>query len=439
MGRVFMMLDVLLALGLLLSPATQLRPEGAPVGPGEFFLLIWLVLMLGRLAGRSSPPLSPALSRLLIFWMLFAVAQSLGMLTGLAMGDRHDLDLLLHDAMAYPLLAAVSCMSVVEPGAGARLHRVAWLLTAIGTAFLALQLAHAWELVAITSIDPWYWDRFRGWGSLPNQIALLCIVLALLSLHLADSAAWPGERIAAVACAILPIYVGRLTKSDAFSIAVVVAGPIFIAFKLRTWLASDEPRITLRSASAWIVVLALPFVLASAAPLGSSILVQAEDLAKQMAKGNGKYAEEEAELRFALWREAISRGVESGMLGLGPGPHLEIPPVLVAARQVGKGQPRYVEHPEVNSTLNFEAHNTLLDLFTQGGLIAVLSFVWLAATAFFITYKARLSGLATLLCGLGIFSLPSLIIRHPIFWFAITLCLVAGPGPRTVSAVRDWR
>jgi O-antigen ligase len=433
-----MMLDVLFAFGLLLSPASQLRLAGSPVGPGEICLLIWIVLTLGREAARLGPPLTPALSRLLIFWSLFAIAQSLGTLTALVIGDEHDAHWFLHDVMAYPLLAAVSCLSVIEPHAGPRLHRVAWLLSALGTPFLALQFANAWGLIDISSVDPWWWDQFRGWSANPHQLAVLCTVLALLSLHLAETATRLGQRIAAVACAIVPIYAGLLTKTDSFSVILVAAGLIFIAFKFRTWLVSCAPRITFRSAFAWIVVLALPAALVSAAPLAYSIAVEAADFAKAMARENPEQTEEKAELRFELWEQAGMRGVESGMLGLGPGPHLEIPPAIVAGRYGGTFHPKYIEHPEPTFAPNFEAHNTVLDLFVQGGLIAVLSLIWVASTALSTAYRARLAGLLTLLCGLGIYGAATLIIRHPIFWFAIALCLVAGTGARRPSALRDW-
>jgi O-antigen ligase len=434
-----MMLDALFAIGLLLSPASQLRPAGSPIGPGEICLLIWIVLMLGREAARGGPPLTPALSRLVIFWSLFVVVQSLGTLTAFSIGDEHDPHWFLHDVMAYPLLAAASCLSVIEPHAGLRLHRVAWLLCALGTPLLALQFVNAWGLINISSVDPWYWDQMlRGWSANPHQLAVLCTVLGLLSLHLAETAVRPRERIAAVACAILPIYAGRLTKSDSFSVILVVAGPIFVAIKFRTWLASSAPRITLRSAFAWIIVLALPLVLISTAPLGSLIAVKAEGFAKEMSRENYERTEQKTELRLDLWKQAIVRGVESGMLGLGPGPHLEIPSSILTGRQGTATRPKYVEHPEPNFAPNFEAHNTLLDLFIQGGLIAVLSFVWLAATALFITYRARLAGLSTLLCGLAVYGVATLIIRHPIFWFAIALCLVAGTGAVRPSVVRDW-
>ncbi len=121
------------------------------------------------------------------------------------------------------------------------------------------------------------------------------------------------------------------------------------------------------------------------------------------------------------------------MLGLGPGPHLEIPLSLVTARK-GEILPKYVDTPPMNGTPNFEAHNTPIDLFTQGGLLAVVSLVWISATALLKSYTARLAGLTTLLCGVSVFGLGNLIIRHPLFWFTVALCLVPWTGARMAPA-----
>jgi hypothetical protein len=429
--------DLLLVLGILLSTASQLRPAGAAIGPGEICLVIWIALMLGRETVRLGPQFTPALSRLVIFWLLFAVAQSIGTLAGFAIGDVHDSSLFMHDVMAYPLLAAVSMLSVVGPDAGSRLHRVAWFLVTLGSATLALQVAQAWGWVGMGSIDPWYWDRVRGWSENPNQLAFLCAVLGLLSLHLADVVTSAPARIAAIATSVLPIYVGRLTKSDTFGLVLVAAGPIFITFKLRTWLLSHQPRLSVRSASAWIAVLALPLLWVSAVPFGSSLALEAQGLVKDMAKGNQQDTEKTAQIRLEAWGQAIDRGLESGMLGLGPGPHLPIPASIRAGRQDPAGEPKYLEHPQANGTPNFEAHNTLLDIFTQGGLMAVLSLFWLVAATLLLTYRTRLDGLTTLLCGLTIFSIFHLLVRHPIFWFAIAICLVVAES-RKVSLARRW-
>lgn len=430
-------LDVLLTLGLLLSTASQLRPGDSPVGPGEICLVGWILLMLCREACRLGPALTPPLSKLLIFWLVFTVAQCAGTMTGFAMGDRHDSGLFMHDVLAYPLLAAVSCLSTVEPGASSRLQRVAWLLATLGAAWLGLQVAAGWGWVNIGDFDTWEWERFRGLSDNANQLALLCAVLSLLSLHLADTANGFGERIAAVICMMVAIYVGRLTMSDAFLLVLVVAGPIFVALKLRKWLVSRDYPMRFRSASAWILLLGLPLVTAYIVPLGVSAATEIEDFIKGMTKGGGgRDTQETAHLRFHIWNEAVRRGIETGMLGLGPGPHLEIPPSVVAGRRDSTNDPKHVAHPDFGVAPNFEAHNTLLDLFIQGGVIAVLILAWLVAAAVIATHRAKIDALTTLLCGLAVFSIFHLIVRHPIFWFTVSLCLVAAADPRRVLTIR---
>jgi hypothetical protein len=428
--------DALLALGLLLCSASQFRVAGLPVGPGEVCLVIWLFLMLVGAVGRISGPSPPAFTRMLIFWAVFGTAQSVGTLTGLATGEDYDAVWFMHDAVAYLLLAAVSCMSVIDPASGRRLARVAWLLASLGNAFLALQLAGAWGLISIP-IDPWFFERFRGWSQNPNQLSLLCAVLGMTSLYLAESTPRISKRIAAIGCLILPVYVGRLTQSDTFTVTLLAAGPIFLAIKLPMTLFSADRKLTVQSAFAWIALFALPLMLASAIPFAVSGLSEAQQVAMGLAKNNGRGATEEANLRLFLWGEALRRGLETGTMGLGPGPHLPIPPSIVTARAGYGVQPDNMNHPEPTSSPNFEAHNTLLDLFTQGGVLAVLSLLWLTGTAFITACKARMAGLATLLGGLAINGTTGLIVRSPLFWFAIAFCLASqGRGREKVNGQR---
>jgi hypothetical protein len=66
---------------------------------------------------------------------------------------------------------------------------------------------------------------------------------------------------------------------------------------------------------------------------------------------------------------------------------------------------------------------------TQRRTLGVLCFVGILAAAFFHASKTRPAGQTTLLCGVSIFDLADLIIRQPLFWFAIALCLVSGTVP----------
>lgn len=429
-----LLLDLLLASGLLLSTASQLRLTGLPLGPGELLLAIWVCLMLGREALRLGPPLTPPLTILLIFWSAFAVAQSLGTMAGYVIGDIHDREHFLHNIVAYALLATVSSLIVVGPGAGPRLHRLTWLVVSLGAGFLLVQLANGFDLFQIATVDPWYWNtRFRGWSTNANQMALLSAVLALLSLYLAEVTPGFGGRIGALACGIVAVWAGRLSLSDSFALVLVCSGLIFLALKFRTWAAPGKR--SLRSAFAWIVILALPAGLMATVPLVDTIAVEAQDVAREMARGEEADTERSASIRFSIWKDAIDRGLESGMLGLGPGPHLQNPFPVSLGPPTGNAL-KYPNQPQPGFLPNFEAHNTLLDLFTQCGLLGVLSAVALGAVALAGTWKARLDGLTTLLCGLAIFSLFHFIFRHPIFWFAVALCLVAGDAARRAPALR---
>lgn len=429
-----LLLDLLLASGLLLSTASQLRLAGLPLGPGESLLAIWVCLMLGRELARRGPPLTPPLTILLIFWAAFAVAQGLGTMTGYLIGDIHDRALFLHTVMAYALLAIVSSLIVVGPGAGPHLHRLTWLVVSLGAGFLLIQLANGFGLFQIAAIDPWYWNiRFRGWSTNANQIALLCAVLALLSLHLAEVTPRLGGRIGAIACGLVAVWAGRLSMSDSFTLALVCSVPIFLALKFRTWAGPGKRGF--RSAFAWIVILALPAGLMATVPLVDTITVEARDAAGELARGKEADTQRSASLRFSIWSNAIERGLQSGMLGLGPGPHLDNPFLMTSGATSEKAL-KYPDEPVPGILPNFEAHNTLLDLFTQCGLVGVLSVVALGAMVLAGTWTARLDGLTTLLFGLAIFGVFHFIFRHPIFWFALALCLVAGDAARQAPPLR---
>jgi len=416
-------MSYLAAVGLLLTTATQFRLGGLPIGPGEICLVIWLGLSFLDQTYRRGSLVTPGFSCMLTFWAVFAIAESLGALTGYVIRYPRDIGLFLHDVMAYPLMAAFGCLSVAGNEAEVRLHRMAWTFAGAGAAFLLLQLAAAWGLTDLPFLSPWFGDRFRGWSNNPNQLGFLCALLVLVTLHLADRASGRSEWLTALGYSIPPICIGRLTKSDAFTVAVLAAGLVFPVVKLRIWLISARLGHTLRPRIAVIAMIGVPLMMVTLSPFLLSIDPQA--LSMSMMKDGGKEAKQESKLRFELWGEAMDRGFESYMLGLGPGPHLPIPSSIIGARNLEPGLDTG-DHPQVNGTPNFEAHNTFLDLLTQGGLLAVLSFVWLVISALANSYRARQAGLIALLIGLVLFALTGLVVREPIFWFGIALCLAAG-------------
>jgi hypothetical protein len=301
---------------------------------------------------------------------------------------------------------------------------------------LSLQYINGMGLVRIPGIDPWYWERFRGWSDNPNQLSFLCLMIVLVAWHLADTAATLTARLASILLMIPPLVVGRMSQSDTFMLALAAALPVWIAAKLIVWVQNDRPELSLRASIAQLVLVAVPILLLCVAPLVLSG-ADAKGFVMGFAKNGGAQAAGETNLRMTLWRQAIERGIESGMLGLGPGPHLQIPPTIVAGRVSEGTQPANLDHPSQNGTANFEAHNTVFDVFTQGGLLAVTSFVWLLLRAAKCVYRAQSAGLVALVAGAAICMMNGNIVRQPILWFGLALCLTARGDTYRYSAVPE--
>jgi hypothetical protein len=414
--------NALLALGIVLTTASQLRLPAVPLGFGELCLVLWLGLASLRLlaTGRVSNP--DAVLRIVAFWACFAFAMSIGTCLALFLNELEPITML-HDASALVLMVVFTCLIVATITANGEVRQAQWLLIAFWNIALVVQLALGWGIVSLPSVSPWYWDRFRGWAENPNQVALYCAVFTPLSLSLALSSKGFG-RIAASFTCLFSFIIGRLTKSDTFLVAMVAAIGFFLLLRLRTWLIAPEHRFSMRFAVAlFAAIIAVPLSL-SLAPYAIATADDMESLAISMAKDRGGDATvRSASLRVQLWHDAIERGLESGSLGLGPGPHLERP--NVTNRQA-------LPTP-------FEAHSTLLDVFTQAGLLGLIAFGSLLVGAVVLVLRKHLDALAAMIIAIAIFSGSHFILRHPIVWFALALCLILGSARAPSSYARIGR
>jgi O-antigen ligase len=403
--------DLLLALGLVLENATQLHLPGTSLGVGELILIGWVAITLAGWAQRLVPEWSPALSRLVVFWLVFAFAQSIGLLVSLATEDFRDSSSAIRTAIAYVLMATTSILVLITPNRWQRLRRTIWLAVAFGGASVTILMADAFGVVPVPGIEPWVWSRFCGWSENPNQFAFLCTALVLLALHLAETAQSPLEILTALACGVVAFVGGVLTKSDSFLLFALIALPFVVVLRLCVWLLSTDPRFRHRAAFAVLFFLAVPSLLVSAAPFGPALLQRAQTFASATMEQNNQ-----AENRFALWREALDIGLDAHMLGLGPGPHL-------VDKQWKRPPPD-----------KFEAHNTLLDLFTQGGLVALVAFLWITVIAFVGALRAGYVALSGLVLSVFIFSNFHFNGRQLLLWFTIAVCLAAADAAMKADA-----
>jgi O-antigen ligase len=206
---------------------------------------------------------------------------------------------------------------------------------------------------------------------------------------------------------------GLLTRSDSYLVCVLLALLVYLVVKARTWFGTLRHGPSLRGAAVVVVLLAIPLAAVAALPFlpATAALVEKKMTAVYEDHDQG-------DTRLALWGEAIDKGMESGLLGFGPGAHL-------TAKSFKRPPPD-----------KFEAHNMVFELLTQGGVLAVAAYVWLCATTLLRTWRARLPMLAGLAVGFVGFGMFHLIIRHPLLWFVFTICLLEAWRAVPVPALR---
>jgi hypothetical protein len=433
--------STLLALGMVFSLTPQLRWGSADVGPGELLISLWLLPGLTILLVGFRGEVPRALWELAGFWAIFVAALCLGTIETIGSASFDDWSLVFHDITAYLLLIVLMSVLFALPGAAPRLHLIQWITALFGTLLLALQSANAWGAFTLSNIDPWYWDRLRGWSNNPNQFALLAMVIGFLALELAEKDVGLGPKLLASVCAFISLGIGWLGQSNAYSGVVFATFSLFGLLKVVRAMTRAErkgfPALALGTAA----LASLFFVACLFAP---AIASRADDLGGPLSliARKGEDQDSEAKLRLYLWKEAIERGLDSWMLGYGPGPHLEIPISLTESHRTA-GEPINLSHPKDGLAPNYEAHNTFLELLVQGGFLAVGSFVWIGALAVRRAWKAGMDGLIALMFAVAAFGSFHVVFRHPIVWFAIGLALQAKRGFRecamTSSGDQPWR
>jgi O-Antigen ligase len=370
---------------------------------------MWIVLTVAFRISQQPVYLTPALARLGGFWLSFTVLVGFGLIIGFQT-QVLTASYIMHDSVAYLLLALITCLSVASPDTAFNLRQTAWFMILLASVSLAVQWVAGLGLINIANVNPWYWERFRGWSENPNQLALYCAIYGPVALHLAVSSKRRSAKIAGFAALILPVATGVMTRSDTYILTLIMTGMIFTGLRLRRYLSGSSRRNTSSTGRQLTILMMLataPFILAMVPYETASMSTLLNSVTRDRG---GVGIEETTERRRDLWSEAVLNGFQSASLGLGPGPHQKIRPL---------NEPIFEDD-------TFEAHNTFLDVYTQGGLLAVCLLLWLGVSAARAALHAHLDALFALMVTLAFFAIPHLIIRHPVVWFALTLCLVAG-------------
>lgn len=431
-SRIQSSVDWLLAIGVLLALETQLRSATSAAGPGEVFLVAWIGGTLAHQAIGPDMGLTRANIPVCVFWAVFAFAQCLGMIQTIASGALVDVSLVMHDVFADGLVAAICLILAFDPGAGRRLREIQWRVILAGALLTTLQLANAADLFSLDGVDPWYWDRMRGWCANPNQFALLCLLIAFCSLSFVETETGV-KRATAIVCCGLALVGGWFARSNAYVLVVAAGMGFFAAVKVMRWLLLQERRQLPALPFAAAVVAILAYLGLILIPLGASPANLVLD-AGSVARDSGNDLEGPG-VRIELWKHALHRSANSFMLGYGPGPHLEIPNIVMAGRRSGD-DPKNMQHPKDGAAPNFEAHNTVLELLVQGGLIAVLDYLWIVALAIWRSWRAGADGLTAALLAFNGFGSFHVVFRHPFIWLIMCSALAAA-APQTTQRARQ--
>jgi hypothetical protein len=127
------MIGGLLAAGLVLTAATQLRANSLPVGPGELLLLAWLGMAALRHTLCRRVTLNSALVQVSVFWSVMIVTLCIGMIIGLKVEPFQDFAGMVRDSVAYMLVLSLGVMMAISLDDAAERRRTMWLTLAFGS------------------------------------------------------------------------------------------------------------------------------------------------------------------------------------------------------------------------------------------------------------------------------------------------------------------
>lgn len=316
--------------------ATQSRGLLGAVGIGELSGLVFVALAW-RLRGGLPAWASLAMAAL---WAGFVVGATANLFSGLSA------QLALRDlaALAYALVFAACAVAHLRNRPDPVVAASDALTAAVLVQLLPLLLFFA-------SIDSPAWmtdndepglpflSRYVGFSDNPNQLGLLLCaypVLALAALRRGRSRASHALALLGLLAALL---LAVLVRSNTVFAAYILAAAVWVALRFNLW---DAPAHTGFRLGRLLVTL-----LFSAFALTGFLFYALESIAKtESADANG---------RFPLWLNAMDGILQSAFLGVGPG---------------GQSGPLAPFQGE-------EAHNFLLDITLQGGLLSLLAYLLL--------------------------------------------------------------
>jgi hypothetical protein len=283
-------------------------------------------------------------------------------------------------------------------------------------------------------------SRLQGFSDNPNQIAFLAISALGLLAYVENRAALSRRII--IPLAIGSVVAGTMTHSDSFFLALLTLMVVFFAIhivefvgvvrngKKEIWKGNRPHTITC------IFLLAFAGVLFALSEGGEERLVSldtansGEEVTVDEKVSSGEEPRELNELvdrelrrvmaadahqgtvRIELWKQAVSLGLKSPLVGYGPG------------YKLAPGEPSAIQ----------EAHNTVLDLLLISGIVGLGGLLALVLLAIRGGLKnGHLAILIVMGTGVAVFAMFHYVGRQPVFWITVFAIIYAADLDRVLK------
>lgn len=381
---------MLFSIGIVLSPASQLRIAGTSIGLGEICAL--LSVFIGLLFFALNPvvvvkKLSNFQRNYIAFWLLSLVLFCLGSFYAKTINVL-DEGSTVHNFSAYLsvfLMISLFLLFYISsfPDLG---ERVLWnILFFSGLLNLFYTFLWATSLVSFLQYELFYGIRFTGFGLNPNQLALSCLPVPFLALHSFRSKTNSKfKRFYSLLSLLVTCFVGVVTLSDALIFAWLLGFLVYYYnINLRGLFKKSFEQIIIRLAFTFLLIL-----------IGLLFIHQINDYIKD-TYGDG-VSNNQGSDRFLYWSNALHAFIYSPLFGLGPGSY-------------SGGTPFGQE----------EAHNTFLDWLVSTGLIGGSMFIFLMFQKWRKLWRNSPKEYISIFVALIAFSMFHYILRHFFFWILI--------------------
>jgi O-antigen ligase len=392
------------ALAVVLTGATQLRPEGLPIGPGEALLASWILFMVMLLLG-GRVLVGPVFRLLCLYWLAAAALLGFGALMAVAM-DRVDTSHggPMHDVVAYALAAAFTCtLSLRWQDNNEEYYLTIARVTFVAfTVCVGVLLCLGMVVPAVGPVRFWFGGaRFAGWADNPNQLAAFALVMPFFGWYLAQRAhGWRrvgyGLAIAGTAA------IGLAIKSDALRVGWLSALGMMCLIAWYSRPVFQQGRLLPYVGYVIVPVLLVVGAVVQGPEIVSELRKVAVDVYEERDQGHG---------RLIVWRNGLRAIAESPLVGWGPGAF--------------SGEARPFQ--------GFESHNNLIDWGASTGMLGVALLValwgWCAWRALSIG-SLPLFGVVVAVVVDGMFGNS---LRQPVYWLTLIMVLLLTERRQTVS------